>query len=745
MADTTRLELVDGTRAKFWEITVEGATVTTRWGRIGTDGQTKVAHEATADAARTSAIKQIAAKTKKGYAQVDGAAAAPVAPAKAARKSAGRRGPDSDLKRIKAWWKTLPTDTFVPLSAPTRSRYTQGELHEDSAEEVPEDLAYAGWHWQSHERAFDRDGTMIDKLYLHWGGEYENVLAALGDGPEGFQVTGEGEGHAFVLDKVGARRADGTPDPADQTSVRRVLDRLDEPLDRTTPLFEYADPTPEEVTWLKEALALRGLADQAPIVDHLARRSLFTAAELTPLVNRWTQAYADDLRGWPAWPETMINLLHVDAPRALELAERIGPEADHVLARRPSEVVLDLLTRHVLSDDDLDLRPWLDAYAALHGVDPFAATLALVDRLGGAHRLTKQRCRCIVHGLGAILADEAWAQRDETAWFPHLRITTHSALPRDVRDAAADWARQEVHNARVTATRDDELGEMAKECLAAYDSQPHPVVGPDLTGYAGHLSSEMGRYRTLDAPHAAWLVEQLEDPSIPVEGVSFCLEVLYAHGAGTARAVDALAKRWKKELAKNHRTTYYDWRHPMVTLTAMARELDHPLTDKLDAWWAQDRPAWIAGLRPLLHVAAPSPEGADELLRLHLAEPEQDTLRTWMLVRAAADGCRPADVAPIAGQAGVPLHRITDALVSVWDPQQPLWHYLFDETALGWLDRGLEVAEDASVTQEIRLEALGLVARHRLVAHPESGPRVTDEQRRAYVDRIDKVRSALAH
>lgn len=66
----TRLEFIQGTAAKFWEIDVQGSDVITRWGRIGTDGQTKTKPFASPQAAQQAAAKQEHAKRKKGYADV---------------------------------------------------------------------------------------------------------------------------------------------------------------------------------------------------------------------------------------------------------------------------------------------------------------------------------------------------------------------------------------------------------------------------------------------------------------------------------------------------------------------------------------------------------------------------------------------------------------------------------------------------------------------------------------------------
>lgn len=61
------LEFVEGTSSKFWEISVAGNEVTVRYGRIGSDGTTKVKTHADAQAARREADKLIEEKIGKGY------------------------------------------------------------------------------------------------------------------------------------------------------------------------------------------------------------------------------------------------------------------------------------------------------------------------------------------------------------------------------------------------------------------------------------------------------------------------------------------------------------------------------------------------------------------------------------------------------------------------------------------------------------------------------------------------------
>jgi len=67
IASTQRYELVEGNSAKFWEVSVDGASVTVRFGCIGTQGQTQTKSLADAAAAVRHRAKLIAEKTAKGY------------------------------------------------------------------------------------------------------------------------------------------------------------------------------------------------------------------------------------------------------------------------------------------------------------------------------------------------------------------------------------------------------------------------------------------------------------------------------------------------------------------------------------------------------------------------------------------------------------------------------------------------------------------------------------------------------
>jgi DNA ligase-1 len=70
-ADTSgrsrRFEFVGGSSAKFWEVSWSGCELTTRWGRIGSDGQSKTKSFADEAAAARAGERLIADKTGEGY------------------------------------------------------------------------------------------------------------------------------------------------------------------------------------------------------------------------------------------------------------------------------------------------------------------------------------------------------------------------------------------------------------------------------------------------------------------------------------------------------------------------------------------------------------------------------------------------------------------------------------------------------------------------------------------------------
>ena len=98
MPKSRRFEFIDATSNKFWEVSVAAAAVTVHYGRIGTDGQTKVKSYDSPAEAKAAAEKQIAEKVKKGYHEIgEGETAQPAATAKTpAKKAPAKKAPASN-------------------------------------------------------------------------------------------------------------------------------------------------------------------------------------------------------------------------------------------------------------------------------------------------------------------------------------------------------------------------------------------------------------------------------------------------------------------------------------------------------------------------------------------------------------------------------------------------------------------------------------------------------------------------
>lgn len=73
MADwKVHLVFSEGSSNKFWRAKVDGGALTTNWGRVGTDGQSKTKDCGGASEALAELEKQAGKKRKKGYVDGDG-------------------------------------------------------------------------------------------------------------------------------------------------------------------------------------------------------------------------------------------------------------------------------------------------------------------------------------------------------------------------------------------------------------------------------------------------------------------------------------------------------------------------------------------------------------------------------------------------------------------------------------------------------------------------------------------------
>ena len=93
-----RFELVDGSSNKFWEVTVEGSAVVTRYGKIGASGQMTTKDEGSPDKAQKLYEKLVREKTGKGYVEVKSGKVSSPDPKSSAKSDAKAGGAKTDAK-----------------------------------------------------------------------------------------------------------------------------------------------------------------------------------------------------------------------------------------------------------------------------------------------------------------------------------------------------------------------------------------------------------------------------------------------------------------------------------------------------------------------------------------------------------------------------------------------------------------------------------------------------------------------
>ncbi|MFE1500105.1 hypothetical protein ACFW89_34145, partial [Streptomyces albidoflavus] len=175
-----------------------------------------------------------------------------------------------------------------------------------------------------------------------------------------------------------------------------------------------------------------------------------------------------------------------------------------------------------------------------------------------------------------------------------------------------------------------------------------------------------------------------------------------------------------------------EWRHPLVTLTCLALDLDHPAAAKLVSWWNAARPLWKDELRLLTHLGAPDEAKAAELWDF-VTSPAHDVgqLMTWVLVRARLDREHPLLVADrLIGNPDIREYVLRRVLIGVADPEQPLWHYAVDPRSVCWWRRAQALTEHPGLSPEARAVGLSVAREHYLIRYPDQvSPAPTEADR----------------
>jgi predicted DNA-binding WGR domain protein len=148
-------ELVEGTSSKFWEITLEGSSFKTRYGKIGSAGQTTLKEFASADQAKKEYEKLVLEKTKKGYLLKAGDGA-PATKSVAKAEKAPAKAPETPKETVKKAVKTgVRFEPKQPAPAPASSAAADDG---ETRYEFVEGTSSKFW-------AIRRDGTTVVTRY----------------------------------------------------------------------------------------------------------------------------------------------------------------------------------------------------------------------------------------------------------------------------------------------------------------------------------------------------------------------------------------------------------------------------------------------------------------------------------------------------------------------------------------------------------------------------------------------------
>jgi len=161
----TRLTHTEGNHSKFWEGTVSGNSLTVRFGRIGTQGQTKVKEFDDPAAARAELAKLIKEKLAKGYIAEDGSSPKGATETPRHATPAGERTLAEALAALDSLWKDKLPKVFASLRPGVDARANQALLKALGGVAPPADLVvWFAWHdGQSSDEALSDEST----FWLH--------------------------------------------------------------------------------------------------------------------------------------------------------------------------------------------------------------------------------------------------------------------------------------------------------------------------------------------------------------------------------------------------------------------------------------------------------------------------------------------------------------------------------------------------------------------------------------------------
>ncbi|WP_232283812.1 DUF4132 domain-containing protein [Saccharomonospora cyanea] len=425
------MELVKGTSAKFWEGARDGCTVTVRWGRIGTGGQSNRREFGDESAAQSFLDKQIAEKVRKGYSESatepQGAEPQDTEPRDETEESVPV--PSGEHESV----FDLDEDAFVPSPALTRGFLARRdrlvtERRPDPAaagflaDHLERDAAKGGQAFRSP----DTDPELRDAAHRYLAGEADPVGAAVhattahswyrNSAKPGLFGAGWITHHGVVfaaeaaaaLASISIRVEDNKP----------FLTRRDE--DEALSWWWFGRPILTEVrVALAEATDVEYAAAVARIADHRASKAARAAAAyLVPTEAGWVDEALRDAVGTPPdystdeWMWTCA-VSTVDQLRAIEHhlspwnLER-SPQSLATLVLTVGPDIAPFLAELVDSDGGADItRKLLSVLAELPTDEAFRLLVDRLDRkyvqpavLKAMKRFPKRARRVLAHTKG---------------------------------------------------------------------------------------------------------------------------------------------------------------------------------------------------------------------------------------------------------------------------------------------------------------------------------------------------------
>lgn len=223
----TRLECVQGTSRKFWEVSTKGVDLVIRFGRLGTDGQTKTKTFDGRMQAEAAAAALIRKKIQSGY-ELVGAGSGATSSKKSLTASGKKPRGAAEEKvaaAVVAWVRAAARHMRAPQPELRSLTYGKGVVSATTREgkrvrgkvSAPVSLLAGVWR---------HEPKLLEKVCLEPPGRWNDVVTL---------VRCEGAAHDRYMDLVAAVHAAGHEQEARLAWLQAKF--IDDPDDRADPLF----------------------------------------------------------------------------------------------------------------------------------------------------------------------------------------------------------------------------------------------------------------------------------------------------------------------------------------------------------------------------------------------------------------------------------------------------------------------------------------------------------------------------